>query len=125
MSKKRKDKDSDSKKNQFKQEEIEFDEQQEEFDPEKHGVPNLDELAMRLSVPASEEPYKGLVLFSKSGRVYSVTDILMSFTEFTAQALQIMMELVKKEAGEYERTEGDGQSEKTYNSTGKPKNDKS
>lgn len=60
--------------------------QGEPFDPEKHGVPGLDELAMRLQVPPVQGADRGIVMWSKSGRAYSWVDLLAAHLEFTSQA---------------------------------------
>jgi len=79
----------------------------EPFDAEKHGVPGLDEMAMRLQVPPAEDPNRGIVLWGKSGRVYSWVDILSAHLEFTSQAVIHMAnthekvnELLEKVKGE-------------------------
>ena len=58
----------------------------EPFDPEKHGVPGLDELAIRLQVPPVQGADRGIVMWSKSGRAYSWVDLLAAHLEFTSQA---------------------------------------
>lgn len=96
----------------------------EEKDFAREGIPNLDELAMRLDVAPAEEPYHGLILWSKSGRVYSLTDIIYNLTEFVAQALTMMVSLVE-EVNQDEPSKRTGRSKKTDNPTGGPKSDKS
>lgn len=87
----------------------------------KEGIPNLDELALRLDVAPAEEPYHGLILWSKSGRIYSLTDIIYNLTEFVAQALTMMVSLVEEvnnESGKRSR-----RTKKADNPTGSTKSD--
>lgn len=120
MSKKKKYNKKPNKEENLQQEELQF----EDDSLGGNWVPHLDELAIRLSVKETKEPYQGLVLLSKSGRAYSLTDIILNFTEFTAQALQIMMELVKRGEEDYEHTKRNGQPEKTDTPTGDSESDK-
>lgn len=57
------------------------------FDPEQHGVPGLDEFAMRLQVEPTDKPDVGLVLWSRSGRVYSLIDLLDAHLAWSSQAV--------------------------------------
>lgn len=68
----------------------------EQFDPATDGVENLDELALRLQVPPLPEKtaYSGIALLSKSGRWYSVTELLAQHMNFTLQCVHMIASLV-------------------------------
>ncbi len=59
-----------------------------EVDPALHGVPFLDEIALRLQVKPLENPdrHPGVALLSKSGRWYAMEEYIHAHTQFTAQA---------------------------------------
>jgi len=70
--------------------------QGEPFDPEKHGVPGLDELALRLQVPPTEDTNRGIVMWGKSGRAYAWVDLLGTHLEYTSQAVMHTMQIHQK-----------------------------
>jgi len=95
---------------------------QQEFDPELHGIPHLDELALRLSVPEAQEGDPGIVMFGKSGRAYPFVTILANIIQFQVEAVMhvaSMVERMEMNKGE-ETSEGAGQSEKSVDPTRDP-----
>jgi len=91
--------------------------QEEEFNPEKHGIEGLDELAMRLQVPPTSDPEKGIVLFSQSGRVYSWIDLMSAHLAWSSQAVihvNNMLEKVRSELKD-ELDKRAGQPTQTHN----------
>ena len=79
----------------------------EPFDPEKHGVPGLDELAMRLQVPPVQDTNRGIVMWGKSGRAYSWVDLLSAHLEFTSQATVFLAETGQKVEKLLEKVKGE------------------
>lgn len=86
----------------------------------KDYIPNLDELALRLQVEAQEEPYEGIVLMGKSGRAYSLVNILAHHMQFMAEALTFSVELFAQmqEEGEKIANKKPRQPKKTDNTAG-------
>ena len=79
----------------------------EPFDPEKHGVPGLDELAIRLQVPPVQDTNRGIVMWGKSGRAYSWVDLLSAHLEFTSQATVFLAETGQKVEKLLEKVKGE------------------
>jgi len=98
---------------------------------ERQYVPNLDELALRLQISEAEQPYTGLVLFGKSGRVYAMSDIVLNHVAFTAQSVEFIIAIhnqikelieklneVEKEGEKIESNKRTRQSKKADDTTG-------
>ena len=74
-------------------------------------VPGLEELASRLQLDPQEEPYIGVVLMGEAGKAYSVVQLLAHHVAFTAQAVQLIVDMassVRKEIEEHEHNKGSG-----------------
>lgn len=106
-----------------------------EEQPEHEFVPGLDELALRLQVPPQEEPFTGVILFGKSGKAYSMTQILAHHMQFTTEGIELaaniyqevknMQQAGKEEGEKNESNKGAGQSKKANNTSRNSKSNKS
>ncbi len=100
---------------------------EQEFDPDVHGIPGLDELALRLSVPVAQEGEPGIVMFGKSGRAYPLVTIMGAMVQFQIEAVMHTANLVARLEGKEDdgTDQGAGQSEKGVDTPGDSQGDKS
>lgn len=99
-----------------------------ESQPQHEFVPGLDELAFRLQVEPQEPPFSGIVLFGKSGKAFSLTQILSHHMQFVLEGVELtsqLLEKVQKEAKKSEPDKRSGQSKKANNTARDSKSNKS
>ncbi len=99
-----------------------------EEQPTHEYVPGLDELALRLQVEPQNEPFTGVVLFGKTGKAYSITQLMAHHMQFVAEGIELAANIydeIKKEGDKFESNKRSRQSKKTNNTSRDSKGDKS